>query len=104
MKISTTKQTQGAMPKLDRAEKTVYWLIIGEGEDKYALNVGKKSYEEVNKLIGKEAEKEKEKDENQTEINEFQNVSVYPLVAEILGLKISEPIDGKLSEVKKALK
>ena len=41
---------------------------------------------------------------NQTEINEFQNVSVYPLVAEILGLKISEPIDGKFSEVKKALK
>ena len=41
---------------------------------------------------------------NQTEIDEFQNVSVYPLVAEILGLKISEPIDGKFSEVKKALK
>ena len=41
---------------------------------------------------------------NQTEINEFQNVSVYPLVAEILGLKISESIDGKFSEVKKALK
>ena len=35
--------------------------------------------------------------QNQTEINEFQNVSVYPLVAEILGLKISEPIDGKFS-------
>lgn len=41
---------------------------------------------------------------NQTEIDEFQNVSVYPLVAEILGLKISESIDGKFSEVKKALK
>jgi predicted AlkP superfamily pyrophosphatase or phosphodiesterase len=41
---------------------------------------------------------------NNLEIDEFQNVSVYPLVAEILGLKISEPIDGKFSEVKKALK
>lgn len=28
-------------------------------------------------------------------IPEFQNVNVYPLVAQILGLKITEPIDGK---------
>ena len=60
MKISTTKQTQGALPELGREEKTMYWLIIGEGVEKYALNVGKKSYEEVNKLIAKEAEKEME--------------------------------------------
>ena len=46
------------MPELGREEKTLYWLIIGEGEEKYALNVGEKSYEEVNKLIAKEAEKE----------------------------------------------
>ena len=58
MKISTTKQTQGAIPELSREEKTMYWLIIGEGEDKYTLNVGKKSYEKVNELIAKEAEKE----------------------------------------------
>ena len=58
MKISTAKQTQNAIPELDREEKTMYWLIIGENEDKYALNVGKKSYEEINKLIAKEAEKE----------------------------------------------
>ena len=62
MKVSTTKQTQGALPELGREEKTMYWLIIGEGEDKYALNVGKKSYEEVNKLIAREAEKEEEKE------------------------------------------
>ena len=43
---------------IQNTKKTMYWLIIGEGEDKYALNVGKKSYEEVNKLIEKEAEKE----------------------------------------------
>ena len=41
---------------------------------------------------------------NQTEIDEFQNVSVYPLVAEILGLKISEPIDGEVSVLEKTLK
>jgi hypothetical protein len=32
---------------------------------------------------------------NNLEISEFSNVNVYPLVAEILGLKVSEPIDGK---------
>ena len=57
MKISTTKQTQGALPELNREEKTMYWLIIGEGEDKYTLNVGKKTYEKVNKLLTKQAEK-----------------------------------------------
>ena len=63
MKISTTKQTQGALPELGREEKTMYWLIIGEGEEKYAMNVGKKSYYEVNKLIAIEAEKETEKEQ-----------------------------------------
>ena len=48
------------MPELGREEKTLYWLIIGEGEEKYAMNVGKKSYNEVNKLIEKEAEKRRE--------------------------------------------
>ncbi|WP_417431895.1 ectonucleotide pyrophosphatase/phosphodiesterase, partial [Halpernia sp.] len=30
------------------------------------------------------------------EINKFSNVNVYPLIAKILGLKITEPIDGKI--------
>lgn len=38
------------------------------------------------------------------QIPEFRNVNVYPLVAEILDLKISEPIDGKLKVLKKTLK
>lgn len=37
-------------------------------------------------------------------IDEFSNVNVYPLVAKILGLKIDQPIDGKLKVVKKILK
>ena len=63
MKISTIQQTQGALPELNRQEKTIYWLIIGEGEHKYVINVGKKTYEEINKLITKEAEKETEKEQ-----------------------------------------
>lgn len=41
---------------------------------------------------------------NNLEINEFSNVNVYPLVAEILGLRITEPIDGKASVLEKTLK
>ena len=36
-------------------------------------------------------------------VGSFQNVSVYPLIAHILGLKI-ETIDGKLSDVDSMLR
>lgn len=41
---------------------------------------------------------------NALKIDEFENVNVYPLVAEILGLKIEEMIDGKLKVLKPILK
>ncbi|WP_027381382.1 alkaline phosphatase family protein [Chryseobacterium daeguense] len=41
---------------------------------------------------------------NNLVIDEFENINVYPLVAEILGLKIPQPIDGKLKVLKKVLK
>lgn len=41
---------------------------------------------------------------NSMVIDEFQNINVYPLVAEILGLKIDQPIDGKLKVLKGILK
>lgn len=37
-------------------------------------------------------------------IGKFRNVNIYPMVAEILGLKITEPIDGKNCTAKKVLK
>lgn len=37
-------------------------------------------------------------------IDEFTNVNVYPLVAEVLGLKVDQPIDGKLKVLKGILK
>ncbi len=37
-------------------------------------------------------------------IGQFRNVNIYPLVTEILGLKITEPIDGKSCTAKKVLK
>lgn len=41
---------------------------------------------------------------NNLVIDEFANINVYPLVAEVLGLKIDQPIDGKLKVLKKTLK
>lgn len=38
------------------------------------------------------------------EIGEFQNVNVYPIVTDILGLKITEPIDGMQKVAKEILK
>jgi predicted AlkP superfamily pyrophosphatase or phosphodiesterase len=37
-------------------------------------------------------------------INGFENINVYPLIADILQLKITEPIDGKLKVLKPILK
>ncbi|OCK51854.1 phosphodiesterase [Chryseobacterium sp. CBo1] len=41
---------------------------------------------------------------NNLVIDEFENINIYPLVAEILGLKITEPVDGKLKILKETLK
>jgi predicted AlkP superfamily pyrophosphatase or phosphodiesterase len=40
----------------------------------------------------------------QTAIPAFENVNVYPLIAQILGLKISDPIDGSLKVLSGTLK
>lgn len=37
-------------------------------------------------------------------IGKFENVNVYPLIAKILGLKITEPIDGNIKVLEKTLK
>ncbi|REC62777.1 alkaline phosphatase family protein [Chryseobacterium pennae] len=41
---------------------------------------------------------------NNMEIGEFANINVYPLVAEILGLTIDQPIDGKIKVLKNIIK
>jgi hypothetical protein len=40
---------------------------------------------------------------NNMKIPAFENVNVYPLIAEILGLNITEKIDGKKKVLKKTL-
>ncbi|SEH27587.1 alkaline phosphatase family protein [Chryseobacterium culicis] len=41
---------------------------------------------------------------NNLVIGEFANINVYPLVAEVLGLKIDQPVDGKLKVLQGILK
>jgi predicted AlkP superfamily pyrophosphatase or phosphodiesterase len=41
---------------------------------------------------------------NNMTVDEFENVNVYPLVADILHIKISLPVDGKLKVLKKIVK
>lgn len=53
--VNVAKTTQTAVPELDMAEKTLYYLVIGEGPVKVQINVGQKTYEAVAKLIGKES-------------------------------------------------
>lgn len=48
--IVCVKSTQTAIPEIQKPEKTLYYLIIGEGENKVELNVGQKTYEKVQKL------------------------------------------------------
>lgn len=37
-------------------------------------------------------------------VGEFENVNVYPVIADILGLKIRQPVDGKLKVLKQIIK
>lgn len=50
LEICGAKATQTAVPELGQAEKTLYYLIIGEGDNKVVINVGQKTYEKIEKL------------------------------------------------------
>lgn len=51
--VNTAKSTQPPIPEIGAKEKTLWYLIIGEGETKVIINVGEKTYEKVNTLIKK---------------------------------------------------
>lgn len=56
--IIAAKSTQSAIPELNQPEKTLYYLVIGEGDKKISLNVGQKTYDSVVKLNKETAEAE----------------------------------------------
>lgn len=48
--VTTAKSTQSAVAELNKKETTLYYLVIGEGENKVVINVGEKTYNKVNAL------------------------------------------------------
>lgn len=51
--ITTAKSKQEAIKEIGKAESTLYYLIITTDEGKAVINVGKKTYENVNNLTTK---------------------------------------------------
>lgn len=63
MKITVAKAQQTAIPELEKAEKTLYYLIVQSEttNQKIILNVGEKSYTGVLELIQSEEQKPKKR-------------------------------------------
>lgn len=50
LEVKTTSVTQSANEMLGTKDKTLYYLIIGEGETNVTINVGEKTHKAVNNL------------------------------------------------------
>lgn len=51
IEVNTTSVKQEANETLGFKEKTLYYLILGEGEGKKVINVGEKTHEAVKELL-----------------------------------------------------
>lgn len=49
--VQATSVTQSANTVLNTKEKILWYLIIGEGENKIVINVGEKTHDSVKKYI-----------------------------------------------------
>lgn len=50
LEVVTTSVTQSANEVLGTKEKNLFYLIIGEGENKVTINVGEKTHNQVKEL------------------------------------------------------
>lgn len=57
IEVATTSVTQTASEVLGTKEKTLYYLIIGEGDNKAVINVGEKTHNTVKELTKPRDEK-----------------------------------------------
>ena len=53
IEVNTTSTKQDANEVLGTPEKTIYYLIIGDGEKKVVIHVGQKTFESVRELTTK---------------------------------------------------
>lgn len=51
LEVNVAKTTVQGNEVLGTKDKNLYYLVLGEGENKYALNVGEKTYETVAVMI-----------------------------------------------------
>lgn len=52
--VKRAKSTQSAISEIGREEKSLYYLIIGEGDNKVIINIGEKTYEKIGTLVEEE--------------------------------------------------
>lgn len=57
IEVKVAKATQSAIPEMKKEEKTVYYILIGEGETRTIINVGKATYNKVCGSINEKPEK-----------------------------------------------
>lgn len=57
LEVNTTSVTQTANELLGQKEKSLYYLIIGEGDKKLVINVGQKTHDSVKELTKPRDEK-----------------------------------------------
>lgn len=48
--VTVAKSEQSAIPEMGREAKTIYYMVIGEGDTKVTMNIGAKTYEAIKKL------------------------------------------------------
>ncbi len=59
LEVNTTKVKQESNAILNTAEKTLYYLLIGQGETKTVINVGEKTYATVSNQLAELSKNEK---------------------------------------------
>lgn len=53
MKVQLAQSTHSAIPELNREERKIYFLLLGEGDEKITINIGEKSYNKIKAIMQK---------------------------------------------------
>lgn len=65
LEIKAATSTQTAIPELGKAEKKLYYLIIGEGEKQVVINVGEKTYNSIQNIAMETIDKNMEESQKE---------------------------------------
>lgn len=65
LEVKAATSTQTAIPELGKAEKKLYYLIIGEAAQQVVINVGEKTYKAVQELAMIQVDKSMAESQNE---------------------------------------